>query len=250
MTETLLTTTEVCERYGICRDTLRVWSEKGLRRIKEDRKPGQRGRRRNLYRPSDVEAFATAHVRGGAKKLVQGTQVATVASALPAPLPILPDLPEAAETGYSDLDAVSVELVQAARVTYALYKRAVEENEAARGKGAQLPRTIAELALLQKAWLDTLERARRWHKDIPAIQTVRGRYVDVHAVNRVVLSAVTAMTAELEQLGLSIAPDCAHKSAREVRTEIDKGVRRAQEHIQRALRELMGADNGASTNLR
>ena len=250
----LLTTAEVCETFGISRRTVTTWRKKGLKAYKQENTGS--GKAPNLFRLQEVQSFAVTHGRSGLDLIGRRKKRPP-----PDPVPDPPAPAPAADPGPSEppapartpspgvpvgprpkldklppdtLITMAKNLETAERITFGAWAKAQREMQLAAKEVPpdEPPFTTAELSVLQRAWHDNVLKRKLLERELPRILLAKGRYVDVNEMSRVFTSAVASMSAELDQVGMSVAGLCVGKTARQIRDLVDEAIRRTRAHIE------------------
>lgn len=258
----LITTAELCRRLKLSPRSVARAVSRGCPVHKGKSPSGRGGKAPNLFYLREVEDWFAVNVRGGSIRA--GASLSPPVAALPRSQNAKTKTKRAgngsrkgsgsarsssaksprngisASQSIDDLaKAVDVEtlvdmktrLEDAEAATFETWSLALESNQKKPGTYS-----ASELKLLQASWQDVVERRRKLEKELPVILYRRGRYVDATVVGRVLAKAVQSMVADLQTVGIKVAPRCVGKSGREIRIVVDEAVRDARRHLRDMLR--------------
>jgi hypothetical protein len=223
----LLTAAEALAQYNIGKRTFDRWVGSGHLKPREHRRHNGKGRPTALYDRADIARVATETPR---KLMARTTAGGSTASTRPPP-PQEPAQPPLDTLDPDELLAMLKRFRQCERVSSSAWAAAVREKRM----------SVAELAILQRSWKDAGDQVMRIEKALPEILYRKGRFVDVDKAGKIFGDAVAAMCAELDQVGLSVAPLCADKPAIFVRAAVDDAVRRARRQVEAAWKAMASA---------
>ena len=257
MPKELISLNQATEQLGIPLRTLRRWIASGALNPLEKRRIEGVCKPTAFFDPADIDRASKFTIRqvqtAGKRKPKDATAVTPVAGPVQQgrdkPTPVKTKPAPISETTATVTEAKTADLAklepdqlmgmldrlrQAEKASGGYWSRCVRDNVAN-------PKTwtVAELAILQRSWKEAADQVRRMEKELPRILYEKGRYVDAEHSGKIFTDAVAGMCAELDQVGLSVAPLCVDKSALAIRAAIDDGVRRARRQIEKFLRDAI-----------
>lgn len=238
----LLTTAEVCERYQVSRRTVLRWKKAGLTVHRRE------GAKSDCFDTREVEDYLSRENRNGRRTLsrsqetpdpepepeASGAQEKSAAQSAPTP-GVSEELREVVRSG-DDLKEIIGRLRDAEKTTYKQWVAAIEHNKQQRDPKKKY--STNQVNDLQDQWKNMVETRRKFEKDLPGFLLEHRRYVDIEMVSKVVADAYGTASAELDQIGVSVAPRCEGKSTGEIRVLIDDAVKNAKEHIRTAWQQI------------